>query len=177
MAATMLLVASPVAHAQNLVVLEWADQARDRTAIAGDPIYIRSLYCEDKQGPIGCDMTVVVLTRAFCPVVVQGYSFRTGANDLSARRDGDVIEVQVRDVKGVTKLRIRMITDLIGQKIVQQASGAITFHAMGDEAVRSAELIAFSKNSGGRLDKYPENLEVDLRCSKVSVTAAKKDVK
>jgi hypothetical protein len=51
----------------DLLVLEWADQARDRNAIRGDPVFQRSLYCEGKQGPIDCDMVVVVLSRTNCP--------------------------------------------------------------------------------------------------------------
>ncbi len=172
-AATLGLIAPAIAEPLSL---EWADQARDRKAIGGDPVYIRTLYCEEKQGPTACDMTVVVVSREFCPLVLQIYSFRTEANNLRAHRSGDVLNVEITDPHGVTKLRIGLMTDLIGQKIVQHASGVITFHAMGDEAVRASELIAFARNSKG-MEKYPEHLEVDLHCSKVSVVAAKKDAK
>lgn len=171
--AAILLAALPsLANAQNLV-LEWADQARDRKAILGDPVYMRTLYCDAKQGAPGCTLVVVSVSRTICPLVVDNAVFMTEGENLRASRNGDSLELEFKDFRGVTKLRLGLMTDSIGQKIVQFGSGVITFNAAGDEAVRATELIAFTRNSKG-LEKHPEHEAVDLNCSKLSVVAAKK---
>jgi len=67
----VVLAVQATTQTQDLLVLEWADQARDRTAIFGDPVFMRTLYCDNKQGPIACDIIEVVLSRTICPLVVQ----------------------------------------------------------------------------------------------------------
>jgi hypothetical protein len=172
----LLLAASAPVQARDLLVLEWADQGARRDTIALDPIYKRSLYCEMGQGPISCDMHVLMIGRGFCPLVTNIFYYKTEEGTLRAFRRGDRLEIDLVELKADTKLRITLKTDLIKQKIVDEASGVMVFRDYGDGKVHTAELAAFVKNSKG-MESYPQTEEVELNCSKISVTAAKKAAK
>ena len=168
--------------AAALEVLEWADHARDPKAIIGDPVYMRTLYCGDRQGSVPCTLITVRVARTSlggpggCPLLVEATEQSTEDGKLRVQRNGDTLEIEVDELKAQTRLRVRLMTDLINKKIVETASGVIVFKAMGDEPLHSTELVAYVKNSKG-MEKYPEHAEVELNCSRLSVIAAKKTPK
>jgi hypothetical protein len=166
------LSASPVS-AEELLLLEWADQGVQRDTIGNDPIYKRMLFCQPGAGPLACDMYVLAIGRQFCPLITDVLVYSTAARDLRAFRRGDNIEIDLVELKADTKLRLKLKNDNIGGKMVEQASGVMVFRPVGDEKVTTAELAGIVLNTKG-MENYPQHAEVDLKCSKLSVTAAKK---
>jgi hypothetical protein len=177
--AAALSIAKPAAAVE---VIEWADHARDPKAIIGDPVYMRTLYCGDRQGSVPCTLTTVSVTRTSfggpggCPLLIEATVHGTEDGKLRVQRNGDTLDIEVDELKATTRLRIRLMTDLINTKIVEMASGVMVFKAVGEEPLVSTELVAYAKNSKG-MEKYPEHAEVELSCSRLSVIAAKKTPK
>jgi hypothetical protein len=161
------------AAAQDLLILEWADHARDPTSIIGDPVYKRLLSCKEAQGVVPCDLIVVAVFKGECPLHVDATAYKSGAGDLRVRRTGDTVDIEVDEVKATTRLRLALRTDSIAKKIVEEASGVMVFKPMENSRLRTAELVAYVRNSKG-LEKHPEHAAVELGCSRMWVTAGKR---
>jgi hypothetical protein len=102
---------------------------------------------------------------AGCPLLVETSQYRTKEGTLRVHRDADTLDVEIDELANTTKFHVRLMTDLIGKKIVETASGLMVFKATGNAALRSSALVAYVMTSNG-MEKYPEHIEVELDCSR-----------
>lgn len=160
------------ATAQGLFV-EWADRPSNVEWMGSDPIFQRTLTCWRAGRRDICQLTVVTIGRKFCPAVLTADSFRTDTNDLKVSRTAKAVDLEFTDLSNTWSLHITLRGT---PPIVDQASGVVVTRAvLPENRLRSSELTALVRGSAGFDGR--EFAEVDLKCSKVAVVAAKRGAK
>jgi hypothetical protein len=166
-----LLLPVPAGAAEDeYLLIEWADHPADAAASATNPFFQRTLFCRPATGTMSCELIVVTIGLAQrCPVQVIGNVYRTG-QDLVVTRRGNTILLEIDQPFQTMTFNVQ----ISGSKnpIVESASGAVVSKPLAGEKIRTSELVAFVKNVAG--GDFREWVEVDLKCSKATVIAAKK---
>ncbi|SRR5258705_4297963 len=154
--------------AQNLFV-EWADRPSNVEWMVTDPVFQRTLLCWSEGRREICELTVVTIGRKFCPAVLTADSFRTDTKDLKVSRTPNAVDLEFSDLSNSWTLHLALHGT---PPIVDQASGVVVTKALlPQDRVRSSELVALVEGHEGFAGR--EFAEVELRCSKVAVVAAK----
>jgi len=164
---------SPAPAADDFLLVEWADHPATAEARATNPFYQRTLFCRPASGAMSCELIVVTIgTAQRCPVQVIGNVYRTG-QDLVVTRRGNTILLEIDQPFQTMTFNVQ----LSGSKnpIVESASGAVVSKPLPGEKIRTSEFVAFVQNATGA--DVREWVDVDLKCSKATVIAAKKAAK
>lgn len=163
---------------QNLsaqgLLLEWADQPGNPEWMPSNPVFQRTLFCWSEDRQEICQLTVVTIGRNFCPAVLIADAFRTDTDNLKISRTRNAVDLEFTDFSNTWTIHLKLTEGTA--PIVEQASGVVVTKAMlPSDQVRSSELVALVE---GR-SKLPirEFAEVDLKCPKISVVAAKRKAK
>lgn len=155
--------------AENLFV-EWADRPSNREWMVSDPVFQRTLSCWKEGRREICHLTVVTISRKFCPAVLIADSFRTDTNDLKVSRTDKAVDLEFTDLSNTWTLHLTLRGT---PSIVDQASGVVVTRAqLPQDRIRSSELVALVEGHDGFAGR--EFAEVELNCAKVAVVAAKR---
>lgn len=172
--ATAACAASAVA-AETLSV-EWADEARSRQALAGDPVFQRTLACWSEGTGEVCELTVISILRDQCPALLGAASWRTDTGTLRVSRAANTMDIEAggSGLGGGPHLLLHLVLDRRQSlaPMVQEASGVLV---TAEDRVRSTELAALVRSTKG-VDTR-EWTEVALKCSTIAVVAAKSQPK
>ncbi len=168
--AAALLGFPPAMSAGDYFLIEWSDRPRNPEWMGGDPVFQRTLSCwKDGQREI-CKLTVVTIGREFCPAVLITDGFHTDAGDLKVSRTPTAIDLEFVDLSDTWTIHLKVTSD---PPIVEQASGiVVTRPVLPQDRLRSSELVALVK--GHEWFSGREFAEVELKCAKIAVVAAKK---
>jgi len=193
------LSAAPPADKQDALLVEWADHALDPEAIIGDPIYMRTLYCTPQEA--FCQLTVITIGRPMheepgrpgCPLFISTETFTTEAGQLRVLRTGDNLDLHVPNGPVTLRLRLNLMTSSAGPKIVKQASGELVSNPLDEERYSTKKLVAFVQDEPDEktppgaspetrkllehLRKSRHFVQVEMKCSKISVVATKEAAK
>jgi hypothetical protein len=171
------LLAIPTATSAQGLAVDWSDHPRD-PEFAADAVFQRNLVCWKSNQRETCQLTVVTIGRNSCPAHLTATSWRTDTGDLKISRTSTAVDLEFDDVSlaGPTHwtLHLKLLPTGRDQFIVDEASGVVVTRPLvpGDR-IRSTELIALIKGTKG-LDKLREWADVDLKCPRIAVVAAKK---
>ena len=172
--ATALLGLPAVAFGQvreTPLLIEWSDHPGNPAWMPSDPVFQRTLYCWTEGRREICKLTVVTIGRSFCPAVLVTDAFRTDTGDLKVTRTPNAVDLEFTDASNTWTIHLKLLNSF-----VESASGvAVTKPILPRDSVRSSELVAFVKGDDPLLGR--EFVEVELKCAKISVVAAKKPAK
>lgn len=173
--AVFVLIIATTIRAASLFVVEWSDRPRD-PSFAANAVFQRSLTCWTSGSQEVCELTVITIGRTFCPAVLQATSYRTDTGDLRISRTETSVDLDFggASLSGPTRWKLHLkLRQLPGQSpIVEHASGvAVTEAQLPGDRVRSTELIALVSGTKGLASR--EFVEIDLKCPKIAVVAAK----
>jgi hypothetical protein len=167
----LVLISGSVLGADALLV-EWADRSTNPKWMPGEPIFQRTLYCW--QGTEDCELTVLTISRFSCPLHLSAETFRTETGSLTVGRSGNSLRLEFNDAFSRWDVRVELSKG--DSPIVVRASGAVvTTPAKSGAALRTSEISALAKDTLGL--SVREFVEVDLRCTRVAVVAAKQEAK
>jgi len=164
---------TPSLSAQSLL-LEWADRPGDPKWMAGNPVFQRTLSCWSEDRREVCQLIVVTIGHDFRPAVLIADAFRTDTDNLKISRTRNAMDIEFTDSSNTWTIHLKLTEGTA--PIVEQASGVVVTRAiLPSDQVRSSELVALV---AGR-SKFPtrEFAEVNLKCAKISVVAAKRAAK
>ena len=161
--------------AQDSMVLEWSDHPADPTFVA-DAVFQRTLSCRKEAGRDVCELSVITIGRKFCPAVLQADGFRTESGNLKVTRTVKAVDLEFTDLSNTWNLHLNLKSAAGSSPIVDQASGVVATKAvLPTDRIRSTALIALVQGTEGFAGR--EFADVNLKCSKIAVVAAKRDAK
>ena len=170
-ATIFMVVSAQRSEAQNLR-LEWADHPANSELMDGDAVFQRTLSCWREDRREICKLTVITISRMFCPAVLFSDAFRTDTGDLKVTRVfANAIDLEFTDLSTTWTIHLKLTGG--DAPIVEEASGVVVTRAvLPADRIRSSQLVALVRGTPG----YPlrEFEEVDLKCAKVLVPAAKR---
>jgi hypothetical protein len=169
--AVVLLGVPATTRAQSGYSIEWADRPGNPNWMLSDPVFQRTLSCWREGQRDVCQLIVVTISRGFCPAVITADAFRTDVTNLTVTRTPNAIDLEFTDLSNTWTIHL----EVIGKPpIVERASGVVvTRPLLPQDAVRSSELVALVQGTDG-FNNAREFADVELKCGKVSVVAAKK---
>jgi hypothetical protein len=146
----------------------------NRDWMAGsDPVFQRTLSCWNEDRREIFQLTVVTIGRRFCPAVLVADSFRTDTNGLKVSRTDKAVNLEFTDLSNTWTLHLTLSGT---PSFVDQASGVvITMPLLPQDRIHSSELVALVEGHDFYIGR--EFAEVELKCAKISVVAAKRPAK
>ena len=164
---------APSLAAQNLLI-EWADRPGNQEWMGNDPVFQRTLSCWSEGQREICKLTVVTIGRKFCPAVLITDAFRTDTNDLKVSRTPNAVDMEFVDISNTWTIHLKLTGDKY--PIVEQMSGVVVTQAVvSTDRLRSSELVALVSDRVRSPTR--EFVDVDLKCPKIAVVAAKREAK
>jgi hypothetical protein len=139
------------------------------------PVFQRTLSCWSEGGRETCQLTVVAIGRNVCPAVLITDAFHTNTNDLKVSRTTNAVDLEFIDGSNTWTIHLKLSGGDI--PFVEEASGIVVTKALlPQDRIRSSELVALVQRHRG-FEGQREFAEVDLKCARVAVVAAKRAAK
>lgn len=170
--AATLLALPALAGTQDSILVEWADRGRDPT-FAGGAVFQRTLSCAPIEGHDRCELLVISISHSSCPAVLSAAAFRTEDGNLKVRRSESAVDLEFTEARLAT-WTLHLAVGPSPLSIVEQASGSVTIKPLRrEDRVETMELVTLARSTRG-LEGRREFAEVELKCAKVAVVAAKR---
>jgi hypothetical protein len=165
-------VVAPPAAADDLLV-EWADQPTSGGWARSGHVYQRALQCWTENQREICELAVITVARASCPTLLYSSAYRTDLGTLSVSRTANSVNLEFREMATTWNIHLKLMMAFGKVPIVEQASGVVVAKAvLPTDIVDSSKLVAIVKNTPYNPSR--EFVDVDLKCPKVQVIAAKR---